>query len=115
MKIKISILCSFLLFLMQKFQGVTLSFQRYKTIPCWHETPQIQSKFKGLPVFGGEVIYHLKNDSMASITGEYFQIKDLDTTPTFSREETVEIFRSHLQQEGLGVESEAFQLIIFPA
>lgn len=71
-------------------------------------------KFKGLPVFGGEVIYHFKNDYVASITGKYFPIKELDTAPAISREEAVEIFQSHLQQEGLKVESGDFLLIIFP-
>lgn len=72
-------------------------------------------KFKGLPVFGGEVIYHIKNDFVAGITGKYFPIKELDTIPALSREEAVEIFQSHLQKEGLKVKTEDSSLIIFPA
>lgn len=71
-------------------------------------------KFKDLPVFGGEVVYHLKDESVVSITGEYFQIKDLDITPILCRKDVVEIFRSHLQQERLEEEPGDTQLIIFP-
>lgn len=76
------------------------------------EHHRYNQRFKGIPVFGGEVIYHLRNDSSCSITGEYFQIQDMDTTPALSGKEAVEIFRSHLQKEGLI--SETPLLIIFP-
>lgn len=69
-------------------------------------------KFESLPVFGGEVIYHLKENSVVDITGEYFQIKDIAAVPSLSMEEAVDIFRSSIQIEGL--ELGDTQLIIFP-
>ena len=69
-------------------------------------------RFKALPVFGGEVIYHLKNNRTVNITGEYFQIKDRDTVPSLSEEEAVKIFRSSLEYKDL--EAENTRLIIFP-
>lgn len=71
-------------------------------------------RYKGLPVFGGEVIYHIRDDRVASVTGEYFQIKGLDTEPVLSKEEAVKAFRSHLQKQGLEEQKKNTRLIIFP-
>ena len=71
-------------------------------------------RYKGLPVFGGEVIYHLKNGQVASVAGEYFQIKGLGTDPDLSREEAVKVFRSHLRQQGLEEKKKDTQLVVFP-
>lgn len=72
-------------------------------------------QFKGLPVFGGEIIYHLKNGNVESINGEYYTIKDLDIQPVLTWEEAVEIFRKYLGEQGLEEKAEDSLLVIYPA
>lgn len=71
-------------------------------------------QFEGFPVFGGEIIYHLKGGHVHNISGEYFEIRNLDTQPIFSREEAIEKFRRHLGKEGLEEKTEDSRLAIYP-
>lgn len=67
--------------------------------------------FKGLEVFGGQVVQHYRDGNIAGINGEYYQIYDINTVPVITKEEAVEFFIYDLNKEGLvekGVESKLF-------
>jgi len=70
--------------------------------------------FKGLEVFGGQIIQHYRNGEMVGINGEYYEIDDIDTVPVIAKDEAVGIFRYDLRKEGLEERSEESKLIIYP-
>jgi len=69
---------------------------------------------KNLPVFGGEIIYHIKNGIVKYISGEYYRIGHIDVQPNLTIDEAVEIFRGHLSEEDLIEKPEDSKLIIYP-
>ena len=67
--------------------------------------------FKGLEVFGGQLIQHYRNRKITGINGKYYQIYDINTVPVITKDEAVEFFIYDLNKEGLvekGVESKLF-------
>jgi len=70
--------------------------------------------YKGLEVYGGQIIKHYKKSEMVGINGEYYRIYDVDTTPVISKEEAVEIFRIDLNEDGLSEVREETKLLIYP-
>jgi len=54
---------------------------------------------KNLPVFGGEIIYHVKNGIAIYISGEYYRIGHINIQPNLTINEAVEIFRGHLSEK----------------
>jgi len=45
--------------------------------------------YKGLEVYGGQIIKHYKKSEMVGINGEYYRIYDVNTTPVISKDEAV--------------------------
>jgi len=70
--------------------------------------------YKGLEVFGGQIIKHYKKNEMVGINGEYYRIYDVDITPVISKEEAVEIFRIDLNEADLSEMSKESKLLIYP-
>jgi len=70
---------------------------------------------RGLPVFGGEIIYHLKSEVVESITGEYYRLDSVETEPELTREEAVSAYRAYLSGPELIEKSQDTRLIIFPS
>jgi len=70
--------------------------------------------YKGLEVFGGQIIKHYKKSEMVGINGEYYRIYDVDITPVISKEEAVEIFRIDLNEADLSEMSKESKLLIYP-
>ncbi len=67
--------------------------------------------YKGLEVFGGQIIQHYRSGEITGINGEYYQIYDINTVPFITKDEAVEFFIYDLNKEGLiekGVESKLF-------
>jgi len=70
--------------------------------------------YKNLPVFGGEIIYHIKDSSVEYINGEYYRIGDIDIQAKLTINEAIEIFREHLNEKDLLEKPGDSKLIIFP-
>ncbi len=70
--------------------------------------------YKGLPVFGGQIVYHLKDGVLQSINGEYFQVKNVDVNPTLPGGEAAEAYRLHLEKPSLKEKTGERRLGIFP-
>jgi len=69
---------------------------------------------KNLPVFGGEIIYHIKNGIAKYISGEYYRIGDINLQAELTIDEAVEIFQGHLSEKDLIEKPEDSKLIIYP-
>jgi bacillolysin len=70
--------------------------------------------YKGLEVFGGEVIEHFKEGQLTSINGEYYEIRELDTTPQITKEIAVYFLERDLGKFGLIEDAEKTRLVIYP-
>ncbi len=70
--------------------------------------------YRGLPVFGGQIVYHLRGGIPESINGEFYQIDEIDIIPTLSGEEAADIYRLHLGKSGLKEKTNDRRLGIFP-
>lgn len=70
---------------------------------------------KSYPIFGGEIIYHLKSDVAESINGEYYRMNNVETEPKLTRKEAAAVYRSHLSSPELVEKSQDTRLIIFPS
>jgi len=70
--------------------------------------------YKGLEVYGGQIIKHYKKSEEVGINGEYYRIYDFDVTPIISKEEAVEIFSIDLNEDGLSEATEESKLLIYP-
>lgn len=70
---------------------------------------------QGIPVFGGQIIYHMKDGIVESINGEYWDISNINTSPELSHKEAVSIYRSSIREPNAVSVSSGNSLIIFPA
>ncbi len=70
----------------------------------------------GIKVFGGEVIQHMKNKKVTGMSGHYFRVKDVTTTPALSYDEAVLFLKENLGEGGLkaGNVSKKDRLLIYP-
>ncbi len=70
---------------------------------------------QGIPVFGGQIIYHTRNGGVESINGEYWDIPNLNTTPDITRREAIDIYRRSIQEPDAVAVSTGSSLTIYPA
>lgn len=70
--------------------------------------------YKGLEVFGGQIIQHYRNGEMLGVNGEYYKIDDIDTSPLITKDEAIVIFKNDQNKEGLEEVGEESKLIIYP-
>ncbi len=70
--------------------------------------------YRGLPVFGGEVILHDQNGITRSLTGKYFDITDLSLTPVVTAESAAATLRSTLETGRSPQLKAAPGLIVYP-
>jgi thermolysin len=77
---------------------------------------RLNQVYKGVPVFGGQVITHLDGASVRGVTGHAFEgVRRLDTTPALSVSHAVEAARAALgDRDGVVKEPQA-KLVILPA
>lgn len=68
----------------------------------------------GLPVFGGEIIQHLLNNSLVHANGHYYQIDQVDLVPGLSTEEAVSVFQRDLEDKAILEKPEDVSQVIFP-
>ena len=73
-----------------------------------------QQFYKGLEVFGGQIIEHYRNGNITGINGEYYQIDDINTVPVITNDEAVDFFIYDLNKEGLVGRSGMSKLLIYP-
>lgn len=71
--------------------------------------------YQGIPIFGGQVIYHLQNDIVESINGEYWDIPEIDTNPELTYQEAVDIYRSFIKKPDSTAVSAENGLTIYPS
>lgn len=77
---------------------------------------RLNQVYKGVPVFGGQVITHLDSASVRGVTGHAFEgVRGLDTTPALSVSHAVEAARAAVDdRDGIVKEPQA-KLVILPA
>lgn len=69
---------------------------------------------RGLPVFGGEVIFHDQDGTTRSVTGKFFDIGDLELLPTVPAENAAATFRATLDAERAAQLKSPPELILYP-
>lgn len=68
----------------------------------------------GIPVFGGEIIQHLRDGRLTGITGDYYEVSQVDLVPLLSPAEAARILEEAIAVDApTGMEPEVDQ-IIFP-
>ncbi len=89
-----------------------------KTIQCDTLSPvehrRYRQTFAGLPVWGGEIIQHVRNGKVESYDGEYFIILQLDPKPRLTMAQALESLQGILKETGLEIAAERSELVIFP-
>lgn len=70
--------------------------------------------FRGLPVFGGEIIFHFRSGVIESIDGMYYPIENCDMQTVLSSTDAASIFRSHLEETDLSEKAEDTLLLLYP-
>lgn len=70
--------------------------------------------YQGIPVFGGEIIQHLRNSRLLHTTGNYYSIDHVDLNPSLSAEEATKIFQKELGQGAILEKAEDITYVIFP-
>jgi len=70
--------------------------------------------YRGLPVFGGEVVFHDQNGTTRSLTGKFFNIGDLSLTPTVPAETAAAAFLATLDPGRAPQLKSAPELIFYP-
>jgi thermolysin len=86
--------------------------QRDTLSPVEHR--RYQQMFAGLPVWGGEIIQHVRNGKVESYDGEYFIILQLDPKPRLTMAQALESLQGILKETGLEIAAERSELVIFP-
>lgn len=89
-----------------------LKIQKDPTASMEHH--RYQQFYKGLEVFGGQIIEHRRNGNITGINGEYYQIYDINTVPVITKDEAVEFFIYDLNKEDLVEKGEESKLFIYP-
>ena len=57
---------------------------------------RLKQEFKGLPVFGAEVIVHIDSENIVrGVNGQYFPVPAISTTPKISSEEAIKTAQTH--------------------
>ena len=70
--------------------------------------------YKGIPVFGGQMIFHEKNGQLTGINGEYYSIKAVDIQPKLSNLEAEKKFMHSLSMADPLALTEPSVLYIYP-
>jgi thermolysin len=86
--------------------------QRDTLRPVEHR--RYQQTFAGLPVWGGEIIQHVRNGKVESYDGQYFIILQLDPIPRLTRTQALKSLQGILQVTGLEADAQRSELVIFP-
>jgi thermolysin len=68
----------------------------------------------GLPVWGGEIVQHVKNGKVLNYDGEYFKIGALDVSPTLTPGQALDALRIFYNDKNLKEDSDQTRLVIFP-
>ncbi|WP_299336671.1 M4 family metallopeptidase [uncultured Psychroserpens sp.] len=85
-----------------------------------HET--FQQYYNAIPVEFGIYKTHIKNETISAINGDYFPIRDINTTPSISEAKAISIAKSHVKasynydqsMNALGYEGPNPTLVVFP-
>lgn len=101
-------------FNLQIEKGNLVAFQHQKDLRSTMEHIRYAQMYHGLPVFGGQVVFHLKSGVLKSINGEYFRVDNVDINPTLSGEEAAEAYRVYLRKPSLKEKAGERRLGIFP-
>jgi bacillolysin len=79
------------------------------------EHRRYQQLAAGLPVWGGEVIVHLRNGKAESCDGQYFLAPaSLETTPALTRAQALQAFEGGIKATGLVLDAERTALVVYP-
>ena len=74
-----------------------------------------QQMASGLPVWGGEIILHMRNGKAESVDGEYYILPAaVDPAPKLTRDQALQAVEGGLKQPGLEIDLERSGLVIFP-
>jgi len=87
--------------------------QRDTLSPVVHQ--RYQQMASGLPVWGGEIIIHLRNGLAESCDGEYYILPSpIDPAPKLTRGQAFQALEGVLSQSGLELDADLSGLVIFP-
>lgn len=70
--------------------------------------------YRGIEVYGGQIIQHYKDGNIVRINGEYYHIEEFDILPVITKDEAVEIFKYELNQVDSVEIIEESKLTIYP-
>jgi thermolysin len=92
---------------------VLKSTQRDTLSPVVHQ--RYQQMAGGLPVWGGEIVLHMRNGKAESCDGEYYVLPSpVDPSPKLTRTQALQAIESGLKEPGLEIDAERSGLVIYP-
>jgi len=92
---------------------VLKSTQRDALSPVVHQ--RYQQITGGLPVWGGEIILHMRNGKAESVDGEYYILPaPVSPTPKLSRSQALQAVEGGLKESGLEIDVERSGLVVYP-
>lgn len=71
--------------------------------------------YKGIPVFGGELIQHFRDSRLVGVNGHFYEIENVDLVPSLTPEEAVSLLAGALGIDKPQGTAEDVSLAIFPA
>jgi Zn-dependent metalloprotease len=87
---------------------------RTLTDPGGIEHRRFEQRYEGLPVWGGEIIQHLRGGRVESYEGDFYRVADVDLRPKRTADQALESCRTGLRIPGLIAHPEETELVIYP-
>ena len=75
---------------------------------------RLDQVFRGVPVFGGQVLTHLSDTGAVVSNGRFYNLNKIDTRPAFDGAKAIELAKSTLGYVGEFASSPSAKLVILP-
>lgn len=87
---------------------------RTMTDPGGVEHRRFEQRHEGLPVWGGEIIQHLRGGKVESYEGDFYRVAGVDLKPGRTEDQALEACKTGLRVPDLTAHPEDTELVIYP-
>jgi Zn-dependent metalloprotease len=78
------------------------------------EHRRFEQRYEGLPVWGGEIIQHLRGGKVESYEGDFYRVAGVDLSPKRTADQAFDSCKTDLHVPDLTVQPEDTELVIYP-
>lgn len=78
------------------------------------EHRRYEQRYEGLPVWGGEILQHLRGGKIESYEGEFYRVAGVEIDPKRTADEALQSCRSSFRRPDLVAHPEDTRLVIYP-